>query len=537
MQFARPKRPKTCAEVTIPSTQFVGVEVPCFLEQPKAKDREESSSSTVKTVDLCQLLEGSGNSLKKSFNSKKPIQFNFPGPKGSRKTTIKSQNPKKVTKILVRIRRKRPRSSSFLSRLLGGGQSQSKIATVEPVGYITSQYEFNEFPDFEWGKCGIQFDTSTREGAQEAMEKVEKGFRLNDCVSDEKLQEVRNNMFLPPARLRSAAVKEAYQFLDDSESNKLIQKRKARGPKAPIQTWTPSQHLPVPEPLPSVHKSTGSGELHSKILKLFEERPIWKRTCLLSRLNVKLYTLSECLRHCSIRIDKGPFAKTYMKYGYNPTTDVSSRKYQTVTVASLDYDELQKYRKKHGKNFVYAGDEVKQQNSFQFLDINDDQIRKFIRAKIKNPVFDPISGWFSKDDLRRARLRVKESILEHSRGDGTNLAHVPPWEEETWEDLITDKLPADFANLPALNEPFRRSRNWKTKSGNGEHSVNKRRTATKAKSKPETKAPKQSQIGSSADTEEFKKPDKLSPSDAEITGFDLLDGSDSGSDSISDSSS
>lgn len=76
---------------------------------------------------------------------------------------------------------------------------------------------------------------------------------------------------------------------------------------------------------------------------MFEERPIWPRNGILARTGFTNDHCKHILPAVAYYFVNGPWRTMWVRYGYNPRKEPSSRVYQTldfrVKVGKLNYDD------------------------------------------------------------------------------------------------------------------------------------------------------------------------------------------------------
>lgn len=163
----------------------------------------------------------------------------------------------------------------------------------------------------------------------------------------------------------------------------------------------------------------------SAISKLFEERPIWPRRSLLEQLidngvPVTDHMIRRLLFRSGYYFSTGPFARFWIRKGYDPRKDPESRKYQKIdfrvpaqlrtVYANIDDNRSLKYKWKDichfqvfpWKNFI----------SLQFCELDDDFIQKEIQKPPSESTCMLNSGWFSEHLIKTLRLQVKLRFLQ-----------------------------------------------------------------------------------------------------------------------------
>lgn len=129
-------------------------------------------------------------------------------------------------------------------------------------------------------------------------------------------------------------------FFEMSEQSKqepnnpdvICQLRKPRRMFGSFVKW---ESETVPESLSEEHKSripeaTSNDPVLIKIKELFDQRPVWSRHALLVLTkcrNTKLKYLLPMFAFCYLN---GPFRNLWVRYGYNPKLDKSSKMYQSI---------------------------------------------------------------------------------------------------------------------------------------------------------------------------------------------------------------
>ena len=117
--------------------------------------------------------------------------------------------------------------------------------------------------------------------------------------------------------------------------------RKSRSILATLLNWTdPTPLEPSPHVIHSLNDISPNDHLFQKLIKCFDERPIWSRNALVGKLGCERVDIKLMLPKISYYFVNGPFRCMWIRFGFDPRQQKDSKKYQT-----LDFRVKQVYAK------------------------------------------------------------------------------------------------------------------------------------------------------------------------------------------------
>ena len=151
-------------------------------------------------------------------------------------------------------------------------------------------------------------------------------------------------------------------------------------------------------------------EVTRALAKLFEEKPVWRRSGIESRLaadyNIKMpsWRLGAVVRRHGYFCVDGPWRSTYVRFGYDPRNDPEARRWQMIDLRLPA----------SGGPFGERG----RSQLYQLCDIEDPVVRHIIENADVLDKPHSQSGWISLDDLHSIRNQLKLKSVESLRRTG-----------------------------------------------------------------------------------------------------------------------
>lgn len=152
-------------------------------------------------------------------------------------------------------------------------------------------------------------------------------------------------------------------------------------------------------------------EVERSLSKLFEEKPVWRRSALESRLaadyDIKMpsWRLGAIIRRQGYFFLDGPWRSTYVKFGYDPRKDPEARRWQMIDLRLPAT----------GGPFGERG----RSELYQLCDIEDPVVKHIIEDSSVLEKPHSQSGWISLDDLHSIRNQLKLKSVESLRRKGS----------------------------------------------------------------------------------------------------------------------
>lgn len=219
---------------------------------------------------------------------------------------------------------------------------------------------------------------------------------------------------------------------------------------------------PPPQELADLVKALGD---------LFEERPMWTRRALLSKVGPeKVYLLKYAISYVAFGWATGPFKDSYNKFAFDPRHHPQTWVYQTLTIQNKDLrtkiaaevgkcprlDDMPEKQVNRplraGKIWSSSGHIFDGKNfdinvrTFQICDVTDPQLESFLRSAPRRRKFHVRSGWFTAERLIKARAVMR--CKQYNSADG--LAFT----EAQFESLIKGEEPSveDFEDMATFDK-------------------------------------------------------------------------------------
>jgi hypothetical protein len=166
------------------------------------------------------------------------------------------------------------------------------------------------------------------------------------------------------------------------------------------------------------------GDLVCRISELFMKRPVWQRASLEEALGeenpVSPWKLASALRQVSYLFLDGPWRKCYVRFGYDPRIDASSR-----TLQMIDFRDP--YLRNEDNRQANAGDKpdihfrkapVNRSQLYQMCDIEDPGIQALLSGPCRMMTADPHTGWLTEYEMEsiRNQMKIKSESMRRSSG-------------------------------------------------------------------------------------------------------------------------
>ena len=198
-------------------------------------------------------------------------------------------------------------------------------------------------------------------------------------------------------------------------------------------------------------------EEYTKLLTLLQEvfrkRPIWIRRALYEGIPMQLRrAFKRVIAKLAYSFQgTGPFYQAWIRYGYDPRKDSSSRKYQVIDIRCTDPTMLAVALRHAERNQSKKPDVVKEEgftmptsftlselplkkNSFvQVCDISLPQVRKVCNEEPLTNTFDMKTGFFTKRGYARLQMTIKETLKKLTQEVARDLASTPALDASHFE--------------------------------------------------------------------------------------------------------
>lgn len=203
------------------------------------------------------------------------------------------------------------------------------VATVTILGHVSKVYRFNSLCDFQY--LPIMKDPQTKE----------MNYVLNELVppkpkdSEEFFSTPNTFLFCPPFSFSKFDSVYTRFFRDNQDAGKIDILRSSN-PKTYDSKNIVSFSMSDPVPLGSAAETVKnmavkyvSDEQLNTVKKMFEECPVWTRIALLYESKISHDKMKAILPHVAYYYVTGPWRTMYVRYGYDPRKEFSSRFHQT----------------------------------------------------------------------------------------------------------------------------------------------------------------------------------------------------------------
>lgn len=207
--------------------------------------------------------------------------------------------------------------------------ASKSVASVTIIGHVSRVYRFNTLCDFQY--LPIMKDPQTKD-----MKYV-----LNELLppkpkeSEAFFNTPNSFLFLPPFSFSKIDTIYTRFFRDNQDAGKIDLLRSSN-PKSydskNIVSFSMSDPIPTASTAETVKnmavKYVSDDQLNT-VKKMFEECPIWTRIALLYESKISHDKMKAILPHVAYYYVTGPWRTMYVRYGYDPRKEFSSRFHQT----------------------------------------------------------------------------------------------------------------------------------------------------------------------------------------------------------------
>ncbi|KAG7102401.1 Transcription factor tau subunit sfc1 like protein [Verticillium longisporum] len=305
---------------------------------------------------------------------------------------------------------------------------------VEPVGLVKGTHRFRGPADFQWNMDESPFIKRFQEGVMSGDLNKMREFKFNEGT------DLGPNVeLIPPPQWATSALPFNYTY----EQNPYVRpEMDPSGKQTLVNTQMPvlvgyflsADQYPVPTG-PQFEYDGGDPEVEMCIAlskELMEDRPIWTRRSLLNALGTKVrnaHIVKRCAGFAGYQFRGGPFRDSIIKYGVDPRSDPSFRKYQTVIFnlrklqpgyAGETWQGLRSIRtearQQMGDNFnshVFDGKSFWSDGKiWQVCDITDPVIARIVNESPVRPECSILtSGWFHGATWAKLKAVMKTKMM------------------------------------------------------------------------------------------------------------------------------
>jgi len=231
--------------------------------------------------------------------------------------------------FVIRVKRKR-----LKAHLRGKSDKPEYINTTENLGMITSCFRFSNLCDFQY------LPTEKTESGEHRSIYSEVFF--NKLVPSSWVErDTPAPLFLPPAVFSRMDVPQDYQFRREASSEKsgsmpqniIGRTRQRRSHHAIFVTYDVDKVPDGPRDIAINHMKIKfiDKERFTQVEKMFtDERPIWSKNALIAITRIAPDRLKFMLPALAYYFTTGPWRNQWIRFGYDPRSDPSAGKYQTL---------------------------------------------------------------------------------------------------------------------------------------------------------------------------------------------------------------
>jgi general transcription factor 3C polypeptide 5 (transcription factor C subunit 1) len=151
-------------------------------------------------------------------------------------------------------------------------------------------------------------------------------------------------------------------------------------------------------------------ELINNVKELFRERPVWQRASLEEALGPSRsgWRLATALRQISYLFLDGPWRKCYVRFGYDPRTDSSSRLLQMIDFRDPYLrSEDQRPSDKRPVDIHFRRAPSNRSQLYQLCDIDDPGIQGLLNGPCRMFAADSHTGWLTESEMESIRNQMK----------------------------------------------------------------------------------------------------------------------------------
>jgi len=172
-------------------------------------------------------------------------------------------------------------------------------------------------------------------------------------------------------------------------------------------------------------------DIHNTLVKKFAERPIWTRTAILNQFTAaearEIHNSKVHLPLVAYVFQDGPWRDTFVRFGYDPRTDVNARFYQRLYFRNANHpivrasvtERRQDVRHTDGsdmdKKYSHVFDGVHlttETAAFQLCDIHDRMLKDMIESEDEfRETCNASDGWFSSHAIEWVKIVLRHKFF------------------------------------------------------------------------------------------------------------------------------
>lgn len=271
---------------------------------------------------------------------------------------------------------------------------------------------------------------------------------------------------------------------DEEESSNLIrQYRKSRKVIGLFIRWEDEIPETVPENIRKhLNMKIFDEQLAEKLKEKLNIRPIWSKHALMSMLNCSNHNLKFTLPLFAFFYENGPFRNLWVKYGYNPKKEKSSKIYQMIEIRSrmsignqnyyykiaLFDDNKISYRSNPFKldeeglkattsedqepNYVFRPGHLSifKRTGYQLCDIRMDDVQEIVHENDGNETeCTEKDGWCTKGAIERIRI-IMNNVINKMMDDPEVASRIEKQEMDC-DNIEISEVYDDFMDYEEIN--------------------------------------------------------------------------------------
>lgn len=330
----------------------------------------------------------------------------------------------------------RCRSSSFLLRVKVRkykSNEEKVTCTTSVVGKVCQIFKFQNLMDFQY--------LPMERNALGNYESVYDSLLPNTIVPPCWLSEPCSSLLLPPVFSRTDSI-QSYLSASKGEietSNTIGRTRDRRSNYVKFVSHDQKEvpKAPYPITLRYIQLKLVNEEQILRIKELFDIRPVWTKSALMYNARYTEAHLKYLLALRAYYFTSGPFRITWVRFGYDPRSDPSSRQYQIIDyrlrtnirtiLREQQPDRYPRGRTKTHKNL--QDDDTNEQYGessyifkpglipphkqmfYQVCDIKLPEVQERLNQFSKDSAYDAKTGWLSEEFFDFVREQIDKHII------------------------------------------------------------------------------------------------------------------------------
>eukprot|EP01134_Creolimax_fragrantissima_P007422 CFRG7422T1 len=360
----------------LPSTMYTIVRYPGYV-----KNTEKAIKTLGGSNKVCTKLKNQADSMTVRF---RPDDPGCTGAKGER--FAKRQ-------IILRVRTK-----------VNKDTGEKKLGGMQVLGLSESMYLFNGMMDFQrlQPKGLTMLSQLTPEGV---VDKLEAMLTAKDAVCH----------ILPTTFSKNQKHPTSYSTFKHTRTKASVLRGHRRGKHTVTGQLVSANYADetpmTPLPAGAAVQNTMNASVIAELERLFHERPVWTRVAIDSKFSPAVQKrMKDLLPQVAYVMTKGPWGRTWVRFGYDPKLDPRAKWYQVIEIRLPKpvpvLEEATRLNTNLIHEFVDGMLAPKRQLRLQLCDIQNTQIRDLAESG-SSDVCTYTDGWLSKGINKEIVLLVK----------------------------------------------------------------------------------------------------------------------------------